>query len=85
VSSTNTTTTVEIIESTLFDEIARLGPDREAISRGATFEELDIDSLDLVELVQVVEQRWGVVLEAEDFAELSTVGEAIELIASRAE
>ena len=54
------------------------------IIRESTFEELDIDSLDLVELAQIVEDEYGVVLRAEDMKELKTVGDAIELIASRA-
>ena len=53
--------------------------------RGSTFEELDIDSLDLVELAQVVEDDYGVVLKGEDMKELKTVGDAIDLIVSRAE
>ena len=51
----------------------------------STFEELDIDSLDLVELAQVVEDEYGVVLKGEDMKELKTVGDAIDLIVSRAE
>ena len=54
------------------------------ITREATFEELDIDSLDLVELAQVVEDEYGVVLKGEDMKELKTVGDAIDLIAERA-
>ena len=54
------------------------------ITREATFEELDIDSLDLVELAQIVEDEYGVVLKGEDMKELKTVGDAIDLIAERA-
>ena len=54
------------------------------ITPEATFEELDIDSLDLVELAQIVEDEYGVVLKGEDMKELKTVGDAIDMIASRA-
>ena len=50
----------------------------------ATFEELDIDSLDLVELAQIVEDEYGVVLKGEDMKELKTVGDAVDLITERA-
>jgi acyl carrier protein len=51
----------------------------------ASFEELDIDSLDLVELAQIVEDEYGVVLKGEDMKELKTVGDAVDMIVSRAE
>ncbi len=54
------------------------------ITRDSTFEDLDVDSLDLVELGQIVEDEYGVVLSEDDFKEIRTVGHAIDLIASRA-
>jgi acyl carrier protein len=78
------TVTNEQVESRVIDALASFGPDKSQITRGSTFEELDIDSLDLVELAQIVEDEYGVVLKGEDMKELKTVGDAIELIASRA-
>jgi acyl carrier protein len=66
------------------DRSSSFGPDESQITRTATFEELDIDSLDLVELAQVVEDDYGVVLKGEDMKELKTVGDAIDLIVARA-
>ena len=77
------TVTNEQIEARVIDALASFGPDRSQISRGSTFEELDIDSLDLVELAQIVEDEYGVVLKGEDMKELTTVGDAVDLIASR--
>ena len=58
-------------------DACELRPRRRARSRAsATFEELDIDSLDLVELAQVVEEEYGVVLKGEDMKDLKTVGDA---------
>ena len=62
------------------ETLASFGPDASQITREATFEELDIDSLDLVELAQIVEDEYGVVLKGEDMKELKTVGDAIDLI-----
>jgi acyl carrier protein len=77
--------TTEQVESRVIETLASFGPDQSLITRTATFEELDIDSLDLVELAQVVEEEYGVVLKGEDMKELKTVGQAIDLIVSRAE
>jgi acyl carrier protein len=77
--------TTEQVEARVVETLASFGPDTDQITRTATFEELDIDSLDLVELAQIVEDEYGVVLRGEDMKELGTVGDAIDLIVSRAE
>ena len=77
--------TTEQVESRVIETLASFGPDVSQITRDATFEELDIDSLDLVELAQVVEDDYGVILKGEDMKELKKVGDAIDLIVSRAE
>ncbi len=53
------------------------------VTRDASFEQLDVDSLDLVELAQVVEDEFGVELQGEDVKDLKTVGEAIDLVVAR--
>jgi acyl carrier protein len=77
--------TTEQVEARVVETLASFGPDADQISRGSTFEELDIDSLDLVELAQVVEDEYGVVLKGEDMKDLKTVGDAVDLIVDRAE
>lgn len=79
-----TAVTQETVESTIVDAIAKLGPEQEDVTRDATFESLDIDSLDLVEVAQVVEDEFGVVLKGEDMEKLNTVGDAIDLVVARA-
>ena len=80
-----TTVTNQQVESRVIEALASFGPDVSQITREATFEELDIDSLDLVELAQIVEDEYGVVLKGEDMKELKTVGDAIDLIVAKAE
>jgi acyl carrier protein len=80
-----TTVTTEQVEQRVIETLASFGPEADQLTRDSTFEELDIDSLDLVELAQVVEDEYGVVLKGEDMKGLSTVGDAIDLIVSRAE
>jgi acyl carrier protein len=72
------------VEARVIEALASFGPDASQITRTATFEELDIDSLDLVELAQIVEDEYGVVLKGEDMKELKTVGDAVDLITERA-
>jgi acyl carrier protein len=79
-----TAVTDQEVENTLYEAMAETGADRSALSRDASFEELDVDSLDLVELAQVVEDEFGVELKGEDIKDLRTVGQAIDLVVARA-
>lgn len=74
----------QVVEEKVVDAIANLGPEREQVVRDATFESLDVDSLDLVELSQVVEEEFGVEVKGEDAQKLKTVGDAIDLVLARA-
>jgi acyl carrier protein len=78
-----TQVTSEAVEKVVFDGLAELGAEREQISRDATFEAIDVDSLDLVELAQIVEDEFGVELGADDVKDLKTVGDAIDLIVAK--
>lgn len=53
-------------------------------ARGATmdttWEQLEVDSLDLVELVQSLEDEYGVRIEDEKLKEVKTVGDAVRLV-----
>jgi acyl carrier protein len=79
------TVTTEQVQARVVETLASFGPDADQITRESSFEELDIDSLDLVELAQVVEDEYGVVLKGEDMKQLKTVGDAVDMIVSRAE
>lgn len=77
-------TDTQTIEQVVNDALERFGAEPDAINRDATFEELNVDSLDLAELSQIVESEFGVELTSSDVAGVKTVGDAIDLIASRA-
>ena len=79
-----TQVTSEAVEKVVFDGLAELGAEREQISRDATFEAIDVDSLDLVELGQIVHEEYGVEIKGEDMPKLKTVGDVVELISARA-
>jgi acyl carrier protein len=78
------TATPEAVEARIVEALASFGPDADQVTRQATFEELDIDSLDLVELAQIVEDEYGVELKGDDMKSLKTVGDAIDLVVARA-
>ena len=77
------TVTPETVEQKVIDAIAEMGPEREEVTRDATFEELDVDSLDLVELTQMVEEEFGVQIKGEDAQQMQTVGDAIDFVVAR--
>ena len=75
--------TTNRVEQVIFDGLVEVGAERDAVSREATFEKLDVDSLDLVEVSQIVEDEFGVELEGDDVKDLKTVGEVIDLVVAR--
>jgi acyl carrier protein len=79
----SSTATPKAVEERVFEILSTFGADPESINRDATFEDIDIDSLDLVELSQIVEEEYGVEVTSEDAEDLQTVGEAIDLIVGR--
>jgi acyl carrier protein len=79
-----TQVTPESVEQTIFDGLVELGSDRGELSRDATLEDLDVDSLDLVELAQIVEDAYGVELRGDDVKDVKTVGEVIDLVVKKA-
>ncbi|MBA2514684.1 MAG: acyl carrier protein [Solirubrobacterales bacterium] len=78
------TVTPQQVEERVIEAVASFGPEKEDVVRDATFESLDVDSLDLVELGQIVQDEYGVELKSDDMPKLKTVGDAIDLIVSRA-
>jgi acyl carrier protein len=79
-----TSTTTEKVEQVIIEAIAGFGPDAGSVTLDATFEALDIDSLDLVELAQIVEDEFAVKLEPADVADLKSVGDVVDLVVARA-
>jgi acyl carrier protein len=64
--------------------VDKFGVPAEDVRPDATFEELDVDSLDLAELSQIIEDEFGVQLKGDDVGKIKTVGDAIDLVVSRA-
>ena len=78
------TVTPEAVETTVREALVQFGPEADDIKLEATFEELDVDSLDLAELSQIIEDEFGVQLKGDDVGKIKTVGDAVYLVVQRA-
>ncbi len=77
------TATREEIARRVIETLASFGPAIEDLKPEATLEELDIDSLDIAELAQVVEDEYGVEISGDDAACVATVGDTIDLVIAK--
>ena len=80
-----TTTKTQDIETMVLESLASFGADPDVLSRDATLEDVDVDSLDLVELTQLVEETYEIDLENADFKKIKTVGDVVDLVVARVE
>ena len=76
--------TAEQVEQVVRTSLESFGAEPDAINRDAKLEDLDIDSLDLAELSQIVEEQYGVNLTSSDVKAIVTVGDAVDIIVERA-
>jgi acyl carrier protein len=70
----------------LYDRLAAIlvetfGVPADDISRDATWWSLDLDSLDVVELMLVVEGELGIKVADEQLEDVNTIGQAVDVIA----
>lgn len=64
--------------------VATLGVDAAKVTREAKFaDDLDADSLDVVELVMELEEEFDIQVPEEDLADVTTVGQAFDIIMSK--
>ena len=73
------------IESKLTDLLVEeLGIDKDKITMGATFEEdLEVDSLGVVELLMALEDNFDVTIPDEEAEKIGTVGQAVDLVEAK--
>jgi acyl carrier protein len=78
------TVTKDQIQSRVIDALVEFGEERDGLGLDSRFEDLEVDSLDLVELGQIVEDDYGVEITDADMDKLETVRDVVDLIADRA-
>ena len=54
--------------------------DRTAFSADMTFEEMELDSLDVVDTVMAIEESFDIAISDEELDEVKTLGDLIEII-----
>ena len=60
--------------------VDQLGVEEEEVTMETSFEDLNADSLDVVELIMALEEEFGIEIPDEDAEKLTTVGAAVEYI-----
>ena len=74
-------TRVEVLELVRAHLSEELGIDASRIDEGSRFkEDLEADSLDLVELVVELEDRYGIRISHEQAERIKTVGQAVDFV-----
>jgi acyl carrier protein len=80
----SSTITRDRVEEVVTDALVKFGTERELINPEVTFESLDIDSLDLFELGQIVEEEFSIQLRGNDVKGIATVGDLINVVSGLA-
>jgi len=78
------TITKDQVEGVVTDALVKFGTERELITPEVTFESLDIDSLDLFELGQIIEEEFSIELKGSDVKDIATVGDLVHVVAALA-
>ena len=70
------TTIRQAVERRIVEALVEFGADEDKLDPDATLEALDIDSLDLFELSQILKQEFDLEVNPEDFEGVVTLGQA---------
>lgn len=71
---------VQIFEKVKAIIVEQLGVEEEEVTMDTSFEELNADSLDIVELIMALEEEFDLEIPDEEAEKIKTVGQAVEYI-----
>ncbi|MCW2278419.1 acyl carrier protein [Heliophilum fasciatum] len=70
----------DIFEKVKAIVIEQLGVEADEVRMEASFEDLNADSLDIVELVMALEEEFDIEIPDEDAEKIKTIGQAVDYI-----
>ncbi len=80
----STTITPEAVEKVVFSALESFGVESELLTIDASFTALDIDSLDLAEMAQVLDDEFGVELRGDDVKGIESVRDLVDRVVAKA-
>ncbi len=72
--------TSDQVLDTIKGVVPKFGVDADEVTVESTLEDLDMDSLDVVEVMQAIEDEHGIEVPDEDLEDLTTIGDAINAV-----
>ena len=72
--------TQEEVLNKIKEIVPKFGVDPDQVTNDSTLEDLDMDSLDVVEIMQAIEDDMGIRVPDEDLEDLSTIGDAVAAV-----
>ena len=75
--------TKEQIEERVIEALVEFGEERDGLKGSTKFADLDIDSLDLAELSQIIEDEYGIEVQDTDLDKIETIDDVTALVSQR--
>jgi acyl carrier protein len=78
-----TTATKDQVSERVISALVEFGEEPENVKPDSRFEDLDIDSLDLVELAQVIEDEYKIEITDAEMEKITTVQDVVDFVSAR--
>lgn len=72
--------TAEEVLNKIKEIVPKFGVNPDDVKDTSTLEDLDMDSLDVVEIMQAIEDDMGIRVPDEDLEDLTTIGDAVSAV-----
>ena len=78
-----TTATKDQVTERVISALVEFGEEPENVKPDSRFDDLDIDSLDLVELAQVIEDEYSIEISDAEMEKITTVQDVVDFVTQR--